>query len=204
MYENGCHKNTESCKMSPWQTVLAIVDLPEGPRTDLSRCPTVITVTNAIFTTAVVLLTGSSSASLLSITAYDNYQQMWVKSKRGTYISVNHNAKWMKPIYSPDPVWSVVPSDGEFSLAWAARNKVLISGTSVGRASGTSKLRPGLLDGNTEQTFYLNPKKAHIFTYMGLGISASPRVVNQGSMSHEIKFKHIQKGSLALFCQQRS
>ena len=44
-----------------------------------------------------------------------------------------------------------------------------------------------------ERTFCLNHKNTHIFTFMGLGISASPRVINQGSMSHEIKFKRIHK-----------
>ena len=67
---------------------------------------------------------------------------------------------WMKMIYSPDPFWSAIirgPSDGEFSLAWAARNEALIGGTLVlvGSPSGTSKLRL-VLDGNTERTFCLN------------------------------------------------
>ena len=63
-------------------------------------------------------------------------------------------------IYSPDPFWSAIiggMSDGEFSLAWAARNESLIGGTLVlvGSPSGTSKLRL-VLDGNTERIFCLN------------------------------------------------
>ena len=65
----------------------------------------------------------------------------------------------MKPNYSPNSVRSSItrgPSDGEFSLASAARNEALIGGTLVlvDRASGTSKLR--LLDENTERNFCLN------------------------------------------------
>ena len=68
---------------------------------------------------------------------------------------------WMKLIYSPDPVRSAIargPSDGEFSMAWAARNEVSIRGkfVLVGRASGISKLRLGLLDENTERNFCWN------------------------------------------------
>ena len=51
----------------------------------------------------------------------------------------------MKLIYSPDPVRSAIMcglSDGEFCLAWAAREDALIRGTLVlvDRASDTSKL----------------------------------------------------------------
>ena len=71
----------------------------------------------------------------------------------------------MKPIYSPDPVRFVTmrgPSDGEFSLTWAARNEALIGArfggplVLAGSVSGTSKLRLGLLDENTERIFCLN------------------------------------------------
>ena len=62
---------------------------------------------------------------------------------------------WIKLNYSPDPLRSAMmhgSSDGSFSLgsfslAWVARNEALIGGilVLVGSASGTSKLRLGLL-----------------------------------------------------------
>jgi hypothetical protein len=63
----------------------------------------------------------------------------------------------MKLIYSPDPMRSVIwpgPSDGEFSLALAARSEGLIDGA-LELVGSTSKLRLGFLDENTERIFCL-------------------------------------------------
>ena len=64
-------------------------------------------------------------------------------------------------VTSIEPVWSGItrgPSDGEFFLAWAARNEALIGGTLVlvRRASCISKLRLRLLHENTQRNICLN------------------------------------------------